>query len=150
MNQHTGHESAYFPASLTLRIDWSEMDEFSHINNLMFMKYIQSARVNYWQLTGIYDLFKSTRIGPMLLSSGCKINKPLFFPGEVTIKTRTVYIRKTSFSFEHRLYNQNGECVAEGTDVMVMYDFNQHEKHPVPAQIRDSIAQLEGRMDLIR
>ncbi|MFA6260147.1 MAG: acyl-CoA thioesterase [Bacteroidia bacterium] len=146
MTHHSDKKT--YPLSLTLRIDWSEMDEFSHINNLMFMKYIQSARVNYWQQIGLYQYFKEHRIGPMQILVNCRLIQPLFFPGEVTIKTRTVYIKNTSFSFEHALFNEQQELVAEGTDVMVMYDFNRNEKVTFPAGFREAIELLEKRTDL--
>jgi len=37
-----------FPSKLPIRIDWSEMDLFGHVNNVMYFKYIQASRVNYW------------------------------------------------------------------------------------------------------
>ena len=36
-----------YATKLDLRIDWSEIDSFGHINNIAIMKYIQAARVNY-------------------------------------------------------------------------------------------------------
>lgn len=133
------------PISLTLRIDWSEMDEFSHVNNVMFFKYIQSARVNYWQETGIYEQFKRDNIGPMVLSVNCRFIKPLYFPGRVHIHTHTEHIGNTSFSFVHQLYNEQQMLVAEATDVMVMYDFNREQKISFPAELRRIISQREGK-----
>lgn len=36
-----------YNTSLELRIDWSEMDLFGHVNNVAFFKYVQASRVNY-------------------------------------------------------------------------------------------------------
>ena len=133
------------PIELKLRIDWSEMDEFSHVNNVMFFKYIQSARVNYWEQTGIYKKFKEEGIGPMVLSVNCRFIKPLYYPGEISIHTKTVFIQNTSFSFEHKIYNHLNECVAEATDILVMYDFNSNQKHVFPVHLRQAIEQIEGK-----
>ena len=51
-----------WPVRLHLRIDWSEMDVFGHVNNVMFMKYVQAARVHYWETC------TSTRVRGSMLS----------------------------------------------------------------------------------
>lgn len=121
---------------LTLRIDWSELDYFEHVNNVSFFKYIQSARVNFWDKTGITQLHLDTKLGPMLASAQCDFKKPLFYPGEVIIETELEFIKTTSFGFKHTLYNHKGECVAEAHDVMVMFDFNTQQKIAIPESIR--------------
>ena len=60
-----------FPVKLELRIDWSELDYFGHVNNVSFFKYIQAARVNYWDQIGLTKSHLETHIGPMLASCKC-------------------------------------------------------------------------------
>lgn len=133
-----------FPVKHVLRIDWSELDYFKHVNNVSFFKYIQSARVNYWDQVGLTVSHLETNIGPMLASVNCEFRKPLFYPGEVTILTRTEFIKNTSFGFHHWLMNDKGEMAAEAHDVMVMFDFNSHEKVPFPQPFREKISGLEN------
>ncbi len=45
-----------FKVKFEIRIDWSEIDLFGHINNLAIMKYVQSARVNYLELIGLMQM----------------------------------------------------------------------------------------------
>lgn len=71
----------HFPVKLPLRIDWSEMDLFGHVNNVAYFKYIQASRVNYWEVTGLVDMFATNKLGPILLSTSCKFIKPLRYPG---------------------------------------------------------------------
>jgi hypothetical protein len=47
---------------LELRIDWSEIDLFGHVNNLAILKYIQAARVNYLEKIGLMQLRSSIKI----------------------------------------------------------------------------------------
>src|SRR6476620_8340730 len=77
-----------FPVKLPLRIDWSELDYFGHVNNVSFFKYIQSARVNYWDTIGLSQSHLETNIGPILASCKCDFKQPLHFPGQVTIFSR--------------------------------------------------------------
>jgi acyl-CoA thioester hydrolase len=136
---------ADFPVKHVLRIDWSELDYFKHVNNVSFFKYIQSARVNYWDRVGLTASHLATNIGPMLASVHCEFKKPLFYPGEVVILTRTEFIKNSSFGFHHLLLDTAGDLCAEAQDVMVMYDFNLNQKTPFPQQFRDAIALLENK-----
>lgn len=129
-------DSDKFSLELKLRIDWSELDYFGHVNNLSFFKYIQSARVNYWDHIGLTESHRQTGIGPMLVSCQCDFKKPLFYPGEVIIQSRTQFIKNTSFGFYHHLKNQQGVTVAEASDAMVMYDFNSKRKVQFPDELK--------------
>ena len=136
-------ENNHFPLQLQLRIDWSELDYFGHVNNVSFFKYIQAARVNYWEAIGINAMHLETNIGPMLASCKCDFKLPLFFPGQVTVHSRVEFIKNTSFGIHHQLVNEKGEAVAEAHDVMVMFNFNTNEKVSFPEVVRDRIEELE-------
>src|SRR4051812_11214842 len=94
-----------YNTELILRIDWSEMDLFGHVNNVSFFKYIQAARVNYWEKIGLTQHHNSNNKGPMLASAACRFKQPLFYPGSVMIRSRLGFIKTTSFSIEHLLLN---------------------------------------------
>ncbi len=134
-----------FPVSLPLRIDWSELDLFNHVNNIAFLQYIQAARVNYWEKIGLYQSFLKTKTGPMLASTHCDFKKPLFYPGSVVVQTRVEFIKNTSFGFHHQILNENGEIAAEAHDVMVMFDFLKNEKVQFPAELRKIVEEPEQR-----
>ena len=134
-----------FPVKLSLRIDYAELDTFGHVNNVMFMKYVQAARVHYWEQIGLYQHFVATRLGPMLASVKCDYRKPLHYPGSVVIYTRMKSIGNSSFSFQHHILNDKEELVAEAEDVMVMFDFNKNEKLSFPKEFRNKVELLEGK-----
>jgi len=134
-----------FPVCLKLRIDWSELDYFGHVNNVSFFKYIQSSRVYYWDQIGLTVYHKETGLGPMLASCQCTFKAPLYYPGEIRIFSRLAFIRNTSFSIEHIIVDAEGNTAAEAQDIMVMYDFHKNQKTPFPDFLRKSIEKLEGR-----
>jgi acyl-CoA thioester hydrolase len=135
----------HYPLKLRLRIDWSEIDLFGHVNNVAFLKYIQASRVNYWEQIGLYQLYAEKKLGPMLLSTACQYKKPLFYPGNITVEVTLDYIKNTSFGFRHRVIDDAGAVAAEATDVMVMYDFNTHQKMPFPEACRAAAEKLENK-----
>ena len=134
-----------FPLKLPLRIDWSEMDLFGHVNNVAYFKYLQAARVNYWEVSGLAAMFGETKIGPILLSTSCQFMKPLVYPGNIVVESRIEFIKNTSFGIHHRILNGQNELAAEAHDVIVTFDFNKNEKVPVADDFRNAVEKIEGR-----
>src|SRR5688500_10852052 len=127
---------------LRLRIDWSELDLFGHVNNVMYFKYLQAARVNFWDLTGLSSSYEKDKLGAMLLSAQCQFKQPLFYPGNILIKTNVQFIKNTSFGLTHSVLNHKNELVATGEDVIVLYNYNTHVKSEIPDWLRGNIENI--------
>lgn len=126
--------------NINLRIDWSELDTFGHVNNVMIMKYVQTARLNYIETIGLMHLHRTQNIGFMVAETNCQFKKELNFPGNISIDTKNVFVKNTSFSLEHTLTNDNKEIVVIAKDVLVVFDFNKKEKCLIPEEIKVKIA----------
>src|ERR1700677_4772885 len=120
--------ATHFPVKLYLRLDWSEMDMYGHINNVMFFKFIQASRVGFWQKAGLTDGYYKDKTGLMLVSPGCKFRKPLFYPDNIVMEVRLEFIKTTSIGLHHRILNGKGELSAEAHDVIVLFNFDTNEK----------------------
>jgi len=134
-----------FPVALKLRLDWSELDVFGHINNVMYFKYLQASRVNYWDELGLNTLSGQQELGPLLAATHCDFRKPLHFPGSITIRASIEFMKNTSFGIYHQILNEDGELAAEGHDVIVLYNYQLKQKITIPASIRQQVEALEGR-----
>ena len=135
----------HYPVKLSLRIDWSELDLFGHVNNVAYLKYVQASRVSYWETIGLTKMYEETKKGPMLASTSCRFKKPLFYPGNIVIEARIDFIKNTSFGIHHRIIDDKGDVAAEADDVIVMYDFNSNEKMLFPEELRRRVEELEKR-----
>ena len=129
---------------LELRIDWSEIDLFGHVNNLAIFKYIQAARVNYMEMIGLMQLQAEIKMGPILASATCQFRKPLFYPGKVIVSSNVDTIKTSSFHLHHEIKNDDGEIVAEAHDIIVMYDFEKKHKLNIPEEIKSRISVLNN------
>lgn len=138
-------EEYRFPVSITLRLDWSELDTFGHINNVMYFKYLQASRITYWEKLGLDIVHSTQSIGPLLASTHCDFRQPLYYPGEITVQASIEFIKNTSFGIYHRILNGKGELAAEGRDVIVLFDYTKQEKALVPDTLRRQVEELEGR-----
>lgn len=125
--------------NISLRIDWSELDVFGHVNNVTFNKYAQSARLNYVDAIGLMELHKTQNIGFMVAETNCQFKKELLFPGNIHIQTKIDFVKNTSFALEHIMTNDRGELIAIAKDVLVVFNFNKKEKCLIPAGIKEEM-----------
>ncbi len=133
-----------YPFKTEVRIDWSEIDAFGHINNLAIQKYVQTARVNYLEAIGLMQSQAETRIGPILASTSCQYRKPLFYPGQVTVRSTVDAIKNSSFRMCHVVCNGKGDIVAEAQDILVLFDFHRQSKVIIPGDLREKIGKLQN------
>ncbi len=124
---------------ISLRIDWSELDLFGHVNNVAFHKYAQTARLHFVDAIGLMELHKTQNIGFMVAETNCQFKKELLFPGNIHIQTKVDFAKNTSLALVHTMIDDKGEIVAIAKDVLVVFDFNKKEKCLIPEEIKKSL-----------
>lgn len=134
-----------FNTEIKIKLDWSEMDLFGHINNVAYFKYIQAARVNYCELVGINTYNPEQKLSFAVAATNCQFKKPLYYPGEIVVKTKVAWIKNSSLQLDHVIINQNNEVSAEGSDVIVIFDYAANTKVNVPAGVKEKIVKIEKR-----
>jgi acyl-CoA thioester hydrolase len=132
-----------FNTEIKIKLDWSEMDLFGHVNNVAYFKYIQAARVNYCELVGINTYRPEEKLSFAVAATNCQFKRPLYFPGEIVVKTKVAWIKNSSLQLDHVIANQNNEIVAEGTDILVLFDYAANAKVNVPVPVRKKIIDIE-------
>lgn len=130
-----------YKLSLELRIDWGDLDMYEHVNNVSYMRYLQSGRVNFWEASGIHKFYRNSNQGTMLVSTKCDFKRSLQYPGKAIVKTKLDFIGNKSFGLKHVILNENGDVCAEGNDVVVCFDFDKNETFPVPDWMREKISE---------
>jgi acyl-CoA thioester hydrolase len=137
-------EEYKFPGKIEIRLDWSELDVLGHINNVMYFKYLQAARVAYSEMIGLY-LKSPEGMGFILADTRCSFKQPLYFPGSITVRTSVAFLKNTSIGLYHQIINEKGGIAAEGQDVIVLYNFTKGIKTEIPADLRKRIEKLEEK-----
>ncbi|UBZ07830.1 acyl-CoA thioesterase [Salegentibacter mishustinae] len=135
-------EAETYKLELQLRIDWSDLDMYKHVNNISFMRYMQSGRVNFWEASGIYKMYENSNMGTMLVSTHCDFKKSLYYPGKAIVKTKLDFIKNSSFGLKHLILDEANEICAEGKDVVVCYDFEKDKTFRIPEDLREKLSEF--------
>ncbi len=136
-----------FPVLVDWPIQWGDQDLFGHVNNTVYFRWFETARVEYLNRLGIVRMHGHLDIGPILAHASCNFRKQLQFPDTVRLGTRVSRLGKTSMTLEHAVWSttQNLALAAEGTSVVVTFDYRAQRTIEIPQQIRERIQNLEGQ-----
>lgn len=134
-----------YNTNLVLKIDWSDLDLFGHVNNVAFFKYIQSARINYCELIDLTSTNENDKLSFIVAAINCSFKSPLNYPGSVRVFTKVDWIKNSSMQLGHLLVDQNDQIVAESTDVLVVFDYSKNKKALIPSDLKFKIELRENR-----
>ncbi len=140
----THHLLAAYPVSLIIPVQWGELDAYGHINNTMFFRWFESARIEYLTRSGMVRTMERDQIGAILHSTSCRFRRPVFFPDTIEVGGRAREVGDDRFAMEYLVVSHEQDAVVgEGTAIIVCYDYSAHAKAPLPDDVRRGIAALE-------
>ena len=123
------------------KVAWGDMDAFGHVNNVVYYRYIETARIEYLNQLEILTLDIST----VVASNSCKYLKPVFYPDYLRIGTKVVELRNSAFRMEYTVWSeQQNEIVAIAEAVIVCVDKNTMQKVLIPEHIREKIIEIDS------
>jgi acyl-CoA thioester hydrolase len=138
---------AEFPVIITVPVLWGDQDAFGHVNNVVYLRWCETARIDYLRRVGLWELLKAEQVGPIVASIACNFRKPVEYPDEVQIGARVTKIGNTSFVMIHRVWSRALGLAADATSTLVVYDYKTGKAVRAPDPVREAIRKLEnGRL----
>ncbi len=129
-----------YPVIYEQNVAWGDMDAFGHVNNVIYYRYIESARICYLDSLNIFKL----DINTVVASSQCKYLKPVFYPDQLKIGVRVEEIRNSAFRMNYLIWSSvQQQNVALGEAVIVCVDKENMQKTLIPEIIREKIIKIE-------
>lgn len=134
-------ELAHYPIIHHQPIHWGEMDAFNHLNNVVFYRYAESARIGYLQALGMFDGSMVT----ILAQSSCKYLRPVIYPDTLLLGVRCQRLGNTSIVIEYSYYSCAQKVIVATADaVIVRLDSNGKDKLPWTNEERERLVALEA------
>ena len=135
--------SAY-PVVIEIPIAWGDMDALQHVNNIVYFKHFESARISYFEKIDFLEVMNRTGIGPILASTQCRFKIPLTYPDHVTVGAKVDTIEKDRFIMKYTVISHKLKKIAAlGEGVLVTFGYQNNKKAQIPDGIRKSIMDLE-------
>jgi acyl-CoA thioester hydrolase len=135
---------ASFPVVIEIPVVWGDMDAFQHVNNTVYLRYFENARIAYFEALGYLERMDQTGVGPVLASTRCRFRIPLTYPDTVSVGAKTTEIQTDRFVQEYAVFSHRHlKIAAEGEGVLVHFNYRENKKATIPEELRQRILELE-------
>lgn len=134
--------SKQFVHTMRIPIRWGDMDAMGHVNNTVYFRYIESARIAWLEQVGALPDPSISGEGPVIVNAQCSFLKQLTYPGEIEVTTFVGPPGRSSIEVTHEIRlvgpdGQAGALHAEGGAKVVWIDFKAEKSRPLPDRLRD-------------
>lgn len=131
---------ADYPIVFEQRVAWGDMDAFGHVNNVIYYRYIESARLYYLDHLKILQQDVLT----VIASNQCKYIRPVVYPDILKIGVRVEELRNSAMRMHYLIYSEAQQMVVVEADaVIVCVDRVNMQKTLIPENVRAGIHKIE-------
>ena len=135
-----------FPVQVELPVQWGEMDAFGHVNNTVYFKYFETARLAYFNEVGVMEDMQKEGLGPILAETSCRFKRPLVFPDRVLVGATVLENHEFGFLMQYGVYSQQQQAVTTiGTGRIVMVNYNNGQKVKPTEKLLKLIAEIQNQ-----
>jgi acyl-CoA thioester hydrolase len=127
-------------------VAWGDMDALGHVNNTVYLKWFETARIAYFEKSGILSTMTPTGVGPILAKQTIDYRLAIKYPDRVKIATSVTRLGRTSWSMGFRIFSDahGGALAAEGEGIFVMLRYESGEKVELDDRVKQAIFDVEG------
>jgi acyl-CoA thioester hydrolase len=121
-------------------IRWGDMDAYGHVNNTVYFRFMEQARVEWSEAMGFP--VRPGGSGPVIINASCTFLIPMNYPGTVEVRTYASHPGRSSVMthVEMRILGDD-RVYAEGAAKIVWMDTRTGKSVPLPDDVR---AVVEG------
>ncbi len=112
-----------------IKVRFSDLDGFKHVNNANYLTYFEEARIQYMDMvigTNVYWM----KHGIILAKAVCNFRSPILQSDRVVVYTRCSRIGSKSFELEYLIERNTREgdvlIGGDGTTVNVCFDYEEN------------------------
>lgn len=125
---------------MRMPIRWGDMDAMGHVNNAVYFRYLEQARIEWFSEAGCEP--DPEGAGPVIINAHCTFIRQLRYPGEIEIRTYVGGPGRSSFETYQEIRRTDAPEVlcSEGGAKVVWVDFPSEKSAPLPERVRALLA----------
>ncbi len=116
----------------SIKVRWGDMDALGHVNNAVYFRYVEQARIAWFDAHGLPTLENGR--GPVMVRGACNFIKPISYPATIAVSMYLIRRGNRSFTVGHDLCRDGDPAVkfADGEVVVVWIDHARGVTVPLP------------------
>jgi acyl-CoA thioester hydrolase len=132
---------AEYETAVELPVRYRDIDSLGHVNNAVYVTYLEQARVEYVQ-----EVFAETPLSPGFVVAHVSVDyeRPIELGDSVVVALGVTDIGTASVTMGYEI-RADGAVAATAETVIVALDDESRDPVPVPEAWRERIAAHEGR-----
>jgi acyl-CoA thioester hydrolase len=129
----------------TERVRFGDLDAMRHLNNVVFLRYFETARIAYLRALVEHDPANPEQDEFGLIFAECHINyrSPVVFDEIVDVQCSIGNVKRSSFRVEFEM-RVGSRLAAEGYGVLVGFDYATQQAAVLPDALREQLAAEAG------
>jgi acyl-CoA thioester hydrolase len=139
MNTPEFLQTIKFPFPIKQQVVWGEMDAWNHINNVIYFRYFETGRVEFFNKTNLWQTFIDENIRIVVGKLECNYIQQIVHPAEIEISVGIKKIGNASLTVHH-LVTCNGNISAHGEGIIVATDPATGKSKPWSDKLREEFA----------
>ena len=132
-----------FRAHCPVEVRFRDCDPMGHVNNAVYLTYLELARFAYWKAAEIGRL--EGEVSYIMARVEIDFRASARTGDVLDVGVAVTGFGRTSFTMAYEIRDQEGRLVANARSVQVTYDYAAGKAVPVPDGLRARIAEFEGR-----
>lgn len=124
-----------------MTVRWGDMDAMGHVNNMMYLQYLESARVGFFEAIGWGGrIVNGRKQGPVLVSQTFNYRLQVIYPDELEVGVCCREIRNRSFVLAYGVFRKGTDTLmGDGITVTVWLDYADGKAVEIPASLRQAL-----------
>ncbi|NOH98633.1 acyl-CoA thioesterase [Vibrio sp. 99-70-13A1] len=136
---------ADYPVITEIPVAWGEMDALNHVNNAVYFRYFETARLDFFKHVELMEEMAVTKIGPVLGDTYCKYFRPVTYPDTLLIGSKVTEVQDDRFTMEYSIVSSKQQKVTTvGSATIVMFDFASNQKALLSIRLHSAIQEMNG------
>ncbi|WP_028780431.1 MULTISPECIES: acyl-CoA thioesterase [Shewanella] len=125
-----------YPQHSQIPVAWGEMDALQHVNNVVYFRYFETARIDFFNRHFPLGEMYKQGMGPVISENQARYKRPVTYPDTLLIGIRISDIGEDRFTMHYEAYSKAQRAITTtGSSVAVMYDFKKGTKAKLPQEL---------------
>lgn len=122
-------------ARVPVSIRWRDLDAFNHVNNSVFLTYLEEARLDW--LSKLPEGWMTDTCKPVMAASEINYRAQIEWPGTIVVELYSERIGNSSIKIAHRIVSSDGTRLhSDGHVVVVWIDTTSGRPASLPEVVR--------------
>ena len=122
-----------------LEVRFRDCDALGHVNNAVYLTYLEQARFNHWKAIGIAGASGERVPGVILARAEIDYRRPAQYGDVIEIRLGIAATGRTSFTYEYEVVDTSGRLIAAARTVLVRYDYAAGQPVPLSDELKQML-----------